>query len=100
MNTLFDLERYGNQSREQVHAGTGKHCRHCAMRTRLVYRSGKAFSYCAVKPCGRTILGFKKIKAGDPACEKFEEKQTGRQIEARKLNTIHVNWRGKEHADD
>lgn len=96
MNTLFDMEGCVNSAAEQNHAGTGHRCRECALRVRLVYGSGSAFSYCAVQPCGRTCLGIRKIKANAPACMRFEATQAERKVESRAFNSVHVGWCAKE----
>lgn len=96
MNTLFNMKAFDNQAEEQVHAGTGRRCRQCAKRVRLIYGSGKAFSYCAIQTCGRTCLGIRKIKANDPACRSFELELAEREIETRAFNSVHVKWCAKE----
>lgn len=53
--------------------GSGKFCRDCGYRKRLVYRSGNTFQYCGVIASNKTSTGLLKIKCKYQACGRFQK---------------------------
>ena len=69
--TLFDIEEYTDPAVRQIMQG--RTCRHCAHRLRHMYSKGTFC--CDAHPSGRTICGLLKVKANQPACILFTQKE-------------------------
>ncbi len=67
---LFDPIEYTDPAIRSVMEGNT--CRKCANRLRHQY--SKSTYYCAVIPSRRTLCGLLKVKANQPACIRFTNK--------------------------
>ena len=71
---LFPIEDYTDERIRTIMAGNT--CRHCAHRIRYEYSKGTF--YCEAHPSGRTTCGLLKIKANQPACIRFTNKDNAK----------------------
>ena len=73
-NLLFDITEYTDERIRAVMEG--KTCRTCGNRLRHEY--SKSTYYCAAIPSRRTICGLLKVKANQPACIRYTNKDNAK----------------------
>lgn len=73
-NTLFDIEEFTEPEVRRIMQGNT--CRHCAHRVKHEY--SKSIYYCDAYASRRTSCGLLKIKANQPACIRFTNKNNSK----------------------